>query len=91
MDNFTNNYNQWYFFHDVDFDQPVPIQDHITLFLSSLHWLPVGFRVDFKILLKTFKAQCSLAPSYITNIKPLQAKAQLEVLRQGCSRIPAND
>ena len=30
--------------------------DHITPVLASLHWLPVCFRIDFKILLITFKA-----------------------------------
>uniref|UniRef100_A0A672YDQ4 Reverse transcriptase domain-containing protein n=1 Tax=Sphaeramia orbicularis TaxID=375764 RepID=A0A672YDQ4_9TELE len=38
---------------------------HITPILASLHWLPVCFRIDFKILLITFKARMGLAPSYI--------------------------
>ena len=41
-------------------------QNHITPILASLHWLPVRFRIDFKILLITFKAHQGLAPSYIT-------------------------
>ncbi|KAF7690623.1 hypothetical protein C0J45_24441, partial [Silurus meridionalis] len=28
--------------------------DHITPILSSLHWLPVKFRIDFKLLLLTY-------------------------------------
>lgn len=31
-------------------------RDHITLILSSLHWLPVKQRIDFKILVLTFRA-----------------------------------
>ena len=29
---------------------------HITSVLHQLHWLPVSFRINFKILLLTFKA-----------------------------------
>ena len=30
--------------------------EHITPVLAALHWLPVSFRIQFKILLVTFKA-----------------------------------
>ena len=30
--------------------------DHITPILINLHWLPVRYRINFKILLLTFKA-----------------------------------
>ena len=40
----------------------------ITPILASLHWLPVCFRIDFKILLITFKAHSGMAVSYITDI-----------------------
>ncbi|KAF7694858.1 hypothetical protein HF521_006581, partial [Silurus meridionalis] len=42
--------------------------DHITPILSSLHWLPVKFRIDFKLLLLTFKALNGLAPMYLSNL-----------------------
>ena len=42
--------------------------DHITPILHQLHWLPIAQRIDFKILLLTFKALHNLAPSYITNM-----------------------
>lgn len=42
--------------------------EHITPVLAALHWLPVKFRVDFKILLLTFKALHGLAPSYLTDL-----------------------
>ena len=50
---------------------------HITPVLHQLHWLPVLFRVNFKVLLLTFKAIRKLAPSYINDlfkIKPLNSK-----------------
>lgn len=33
-----------------------------------LYWLPVKFRIEFKILLITFKALSSLAPHFITDL-----------------------
>ena len=50
---------------------------HITLVLHQLHWLPVLFRINFKVLLLTFKAIHKLAPSYINDlvkIKPLNSR-----------------
>ena len=43
-------------------------RDHITPILAALHWLPVAFRIDFKILLIAFKAQRGLAPPYISEL-----------------------
>ncbi len=42
--------------------------DHITPVLTQLHWLPIKFRTDFKILLLTFKALHNKAPEYICNL-----------------------
>ena len=36
--------------------------------LQELHWLPVSRRIEYKILLLTFKAQNSLMPSYISDL-----------------------
>ncbi len=38
--------------------------DRISLVLSTLHWLPIKHRIDFKILLITYKALNGLAPKY---------------------------
>ena len=46
----------------------VPKFDHITPFLRRLHWLPVRYRVMFKILLLLYKALHVKAPSYISGI-----------------------
>ena len=40
-------------------------RDHITPTLVALHWLPVRSRIEYKILLLTFKAMHDCAPSYI--------------------------
>lgn len=39
----------------------------VRAIMASLHWEPVVFRIDFKILLLVFKSLNSLAPSYITD------------------------
>ena len=41
------------------------LREHITPVLASLHWLPVAFRIDFKVLLLVYKALNGLAPSYL--------------------------
>ena len=43
----------------------IPRFSHVTPVLYSLHWLPVQFRIDFKILIITFKAIHGHAPEYI--------------------------
>ena len=46
---------------------------HITPALYKLHWLPISLRIDYKILLLTFKCIYGLAPTYLSdliNIKP---------------------
>ena len=40
----------------------------IFLQLASLHWLPVKFRIEFKILLLTYKALNDRAPSYLKDL-----------------------
>ena len=42
--------------------------DHITPSLYSLHWLPIIYRIQFKILLFVFKAFNGLAPLYISEL-----------------------
>ena len=41
---------------------------HITPILEELHWLPVRARIEFKILLMTFKAIKGLAPKYLSDL-----------------------
>ncbi|KAI5608234.1 hypothetical protein C0J50_6903, partial [Silurus asotus] len=42
--------------------------DHITPVLISLHWLPNKSRIDYKILLLTYKALNGLAPQYLSEL-----------------------
>ncbi len=42
--------------------------DHITPILQSLHWLQVSCRIDFKVLLMTFKALHGKAPAYLSEL-----------------------
>ena len=43
-------------------------RDHISPVLASLHWLPVKSRIEFKILLLTYKALNDQAPSYLKEL-----------------------
>ncbi len=63
--------------------------DHITPVLASLHWLPVCLRVDFKILLLTFRALHGLAPDYILDLSaPYAPNCNLGSLNRGLLFIP---
>ena len=39
-------------------------RDHITPVLFELHWLPVQYRINFKVLLLAYKILCDMAPAY---------------------------
>ena len=41
---------------------------HITPLLKELHRLPVTYRIQFKVILITFKALYDMAPSYISSL-----------------------
>ncbi len=64
--------------------------EHITPVLKSLHWLPVTFRIDFKVLLLVYKSLNGLGPKYIADMltedkpnRPLRSigSSQLEIPR----------
>ena len=42
--------------------------DHITPVLIELHWLPIEYRLKFKIFLHVFKVINGLSPTYLTNL-----------------------
>ena len=42
--------------------------DHITPTLSKLHWLPLNYRIHFKILLLVYKCLNGLAPTYLSEL-----------------------
>ena len=43
-------------------------RDHITPILQDLHWLPLGYRCKFKVLMLVFKSLNGLAPSYLSDL-----------------------
>ena len=64
-------------------------RDHITPVLASLHWLPVKARIEFKILLLTYKALNGQAPSYLKElIVPYQPARALRSQNSGLLVIP---
>ena len=56
-----------------------PRFNHITPVLFSLYWLPVAYRIEFKILVLTFKAIYQLAPSCICNLVRLKEKCKYQL------------
>ncbi len=42
--------------------------DHITQILPSLHWLPIKFRISYKIVLLAYKALNGISPAYLTSL-----------------------
>ena len=42
--------------------------DHVTPLLFDLHWLPVKYRIKFKILLMTYKCLHSEGPEYLASL-----------------------
>jgi hypothetical protein len=64
-------------------------REHITPVLKSLHWLPVEFRIKFKILLLTFKAIKGMAPTYLQDaIVPYRPTRALRSQNSGLLVIP---
>ena len=46
----------------------VPRRDHVTPILADLHWLPIKQRVEYKILLYTYKSLHGEAPEYLSEL-----------------------
>ena len=53
--------------------------DHVTPLLFQLHWLPVDQRIEFKVLLFTYKVMQGLAPQYLSDL--LEPYSPLRSLR----------
>ena len=48
---------------------------HFTPALYELHWLPVSLRIDYKILLLTFKCIYGLAPTYLSDLISIKSNS----------------
>ena len=63
--------------------------EHISPVLENLHWLPVEYRIKFKILLLTYKALNDMAPSYLQNaLVPYQPTRALRSQNAGLLVVP---
>ena len=62
----------------------IPKFDHISSALFHLHWLPVVYRVQFKLLLLVYKALNNQAPEYIKEF--LQANSTTAYRLRSCDQ-----
>ena len=63
--------------------------EHISPVIRSLHWLPVLKRIEFKILLLTYKCIHNLAPSYLKELlEPYHPSRSLRSADQLLLRVP---
>ena len=46
----------------------LPKHSNISPTLASLHWLPIAYRIEYKLLLMVFKALNGFAPAYIADM-----------------------
>ena len=64
-------------------------RDYITPALQGLHWLPIEQRIQFKVLLITFKALHGMAPEYIKDMIVIHhSKRQLRSSKQTLLVLP---
>uniref|UniRef100_A0A670J261 Reverse transcriptase domain-containing protein n=1 Tax=Podarcis muralis TaxID=64176 RepID=A0A670J261_PODMU len=65
-------------------------RDHITPVLRDLHWLPVRFRAQFKVLVLTFKALNGLGPVYLKErLHPHRSARTLRSNAEGLLVLPS--
>ena len=62
---------------------------HVRPLLYNMHWLPAEFRIDFKILLLTYKAINGLAPFYLHELISLKEACKYK-LRSDCDGLLLN-
>ena len=62
---------------------------HVRPLLYNLHWLPVKFRIDFKILLLTYKTINGLAPFYLQELINLKEACKYK-FRSDCDGLLLN-
>ena len=56
---------------------------HITPALYELHWLPVSLRIDYKILLLTFKYIYGLTPTYLSDLINIKSNSPYNLRSTG--------
>ena len=60
--------------------------DGSTEALKTLHWLPIKFRIQFKILLLVYKCLNGQGPSYLSELLELKCTKSGSGLRSTCDR-----
>ena len=63
--------------------------DHITPALIDLHWLPVTFRVQFKLLLFVYKSLHNQSLSYVKDLLSLKPAANYALRSSAISSVPS--
>ena len=70
----------------------IGLRDHVTPALQQLHWLPVQYRITFKLCLLMHKIHTKRAPSYLTDkvtaTADLQSRAGLRSASTSKYQIP---
>ncbi len=64
-------------------------RDHITPLLISLHWLPVKYRIQYKVLMFVYKALHNQAPEYIKDMLIPSVPTSSTFLSKYASNCPA--
>ena len=66
-----------------------PKRSHVTPILIALHWLPIKFRIQFKVLVVTYRALHGQAPTYIRDLlQPYLTSRSLRSSDQGLLVVP---
>ena len=64
---------------------------HTTPILKDLHWLPIKYRIEFKIVLLTFKCLYGLAPQYLVDLIAVAAQSRYYLRsRNATLLVPSN-
>ena len=64
-------------------------REHVTPILQELHWLPVAYRIKYKVNMLTFKSLRGLAPTYLQELfVPYTPTRLLRSQGQGLLTIP---
>ena len=70
----------------------IELRDHVTPVLQQLHWLPVQYRITFKLCPLMHKIHIKRAPSYLTDkvtaMADLQSRAGLRSARTSKYQTP---
>ena len=67
-----------------------PKHCHITPLLLQLHWLPIDLRIEFKILLITFKVLRGSVPKYLIDLISVLQPSRYDLRRNNTGILLSN-